>query len=64
MNETEAISWITGHVGDLNRTDYIFHPAIMDAVFSMLFCSFHHCTPLTITPRSQSSMSWNLVWLV
>ncbi|KAF7792169.1 hypothetical protein EIP86_003199 [Pleurotus ostreatoroseus] len=33
MNETEAICWIRGHVEGVNKTDYQFHPALMDAVF-------------------------------
>jgi fatty acid synthase, animal type len=35
VNDTEALCWIRGHVDGMNRTDYIFHPAIMDAVFQV-----------------------------
>lgn len=35
MNETEAICWIRGHVEGLNKSDYQFHPAVMDAVFQV-----------------------------
>jgi hypothetical protein len=35
VNESELIGWVRGHVGDLNRTDYVFHPAVMDAVFQV-----------------------------
>ncbi|KAJ8483173.1 hypothetical protein ONZ45_g14697 [Pleurotus djamor] len=33
LNDKEIISFIRGHVGGLNENDYVFHPAIMDAVF-------------------------------
>ncbi|KZT06920.1 polyketide synthase [Laetiporus sulphureus 93-53] len=33
INENEAICWIKGHADGLNKTDYVFHPALMDAVF-------------------------------
>jgi fatty acid synthase len=35
INETEAICWIRGHVDEINRGDYVFHPAVMDAVFQV-----------------------------
>jgi fatty acid synthase, animal type len=42
INDTEAICWIRGHVDGLNTTDYIFHPALMDAVFQVfsLVCQY------------------------
>jgi fatty acid synthase len=35
INETEAICWIRGHVDEINRGDYVIHPAVMDAVFQV-----------------------------
>ncbi|KAJ3555439.1 hypothetical protein NM688_g2577 [Phlebia brevispora] len=37
VNETEAICWIRGHVDEMNRTAYQFHPALMDATFQTAF---------------------------
>ncbi|KAF9237175.1 hypothetical protein BU15DRAFT_76182 [Melanogaster broomeanus] len=32
-NDQEALAYVRGHVDGLNRTDYAFHPALLDAVF-------------------------------
>ncbi|CCM04557.1 uncharacterized protein FIBRA_06738 [Fibroporia radiculosa] len=32
-NEKEVVAYIKGHVDGLNRTDFAFHPALLDAVF-------------------------------
>ncbi|KAF9235665.1 polyketide synthase [Melanogaster broomeanus] len=32
-NEKEALVYVKGHVDGLNRTDYAFHPALLDAIF-------------------------------
>ncbi|KAF9238192.1 polyketide synthase [Melanogaster broomeanus] len=32
-NPKEILSYIRGHVDDVNRTDYAFHPALLDAIF-------------------------------
>ncbi|KAF9242059.1 polyketide synthase [Melanogaster broomeanus] len=34
-NEGETVSYIRGHVEGVNRTDYAFHPALLDALFQM-----------------------------
>ncbi|KAF9237177.1 polyketide synthase [Melanogaster broomeanus] len=33
FNDKEALAYIRGHVDGLNRTDYAFHPALLDAIF-------------------------------
>ncbi|KAF9237185.1 polyketide synthase [Melanogaster broomeanus] len=32
-NENEALAYVRGHVEGVNRTDYAFHPALLDAIF-------------------------------
>ncbi|KAF9237181.1 polyketide synthase [Melanogaster broomeanus] len=32
-NEKEALAYVRGHVEGVNRTDYAFHPALLDAIF-------------------------------
>ena len=48
MNETEAICWIRGHVEGVNKTDYQFHPALMDAVFQVCTITGTRCSVLTL----------------
>ncbi|CCM06115.1 uncharacterized protein FIBRA_08364 [Fibroporia radiculosa] len=36
-NEKEVLTYIKGHVDGLNRTDFAFHPALLDAIFQTIF---------------------------